>query len=370
MIPIYAPYLPEKYRKSAHQCIDSGWISNHGIYIKLASDKLSSIIGSKYCILMSNGTCATHALFMAVRFKHPTIRTFYLPDGCFIAPHNCALMEFGRETDVQFKLLKMDNNTMNMCCDEESIATLDNGSCVVVVHNYGGIVNVPRLKTLRPDLIFIEDNCEGLFGTYGGVYSGTAALCSSASFYGNKILTTGEGGAFFTNDVDIYNYISRVYSHGMTNHRYVHDVVGFNYRMTNVQAAFLYDQLMDLPSILRMKRFVFETYTNIILNSPILLKHITFITSETNTIRADWIFSIKMSTIGSYDDVERYMSMREIQIRPFFHPIYAHQHLREIYPITTPPLPYIGVMLPSSPDLKYDDIKYILLNLEGYIINN
>ena len=83
MIPIYKPYL-EKYKESAKEAIESEWISNHGMYVDLASKLLCEILGVKYCILMNNGTSATHSLYKALKYKYPTIKKIYIPNNVFI----------------------------------------------------------------------------------------------------------------------------------------------------------------------------------------------------------------------------------------------------------------------------------------------
>ena len=208
MIPIYIPYL-NKYKGSAISAINSNWISNYGINIKNSEEKLKKILNVKYCILMNNGTSATHALFIALKHKYPDIKKIYVPNNVFVAPWNCALMQYPKE---QIEVMKINEKTLNINTDEDYIKSLEQKSCVLIVHNLGNIVNVPRLRRLRPDIIFIEDNCEGLFGKYENKFSGTDCLCSAASFYANKTLTTGEGGAFFTNDEDVYEYIKSTYS--------------------------------------------------------------------------------------------------------------------------------------------------------------
>jgi dTDP-4-amino-4,6-dideoxygalactose transaminase len=111
----------------------------------------------------------------------------------------------------QLEVMKMSLDTWNIETNENYIESLDKNAAVLIVHNLGNIINVPRLKKIRPDIIFVEDNCEGLFGKYNEIYSGTSSdsLCSSISFYGNKIITTGEGGAFLTNHQDIYEHIKK-----------------------------------------------------------------------------------------------------------------------------------------------------------------
>jgi perosamine synthetase len=289
MISIYEPNIIG-YSKSAINAINSGWISNHGEYINKSNNKLREIMNCKYSILMANGTCATHCLFLAIKYKYPDVKKIYVPNNSYVAAWNSALMVYSMD---QIEVMKMDLDTWNINTDEEYIKTLEQNTAVLIVHNLGNIVNVTRLKQIRPDLIFVEDNCEGLFGEYEGIYSGTfeGVLCSSISFYGNKIITTGEGGVFLTNNEDVYNYILKAYSQGLSHERYLHDTHAYNYRMTNIQAAFLYDQLNDIRAILDNKRKIFQNYENLL--EPLINEGcIKLFKKENNTKSADWIFVI------------------------------------------------------------------------------
>jgi perosamine synthetase len=233
---------------------------------------------------------------------------------------------------------------------------------VVIVHNLGNIVNVPRLKRIRPDLVFVEDNCEGLFGKYEKEYTGTAeaTLCSAVSFYGNKTITTGEGGAFFTNDLEVYKYIKTFYSHGMSDIRYVHNIQGTNYRMTNIQAAFLYDQMNDIDHILMRKAKVFANYESLM--EDLVTRHVVrFLKKEANVELANWMFVIRIPGM-SYDAFETYMSEKNIQVRPLFFDIHTHQHLQNIIKPLEDSVVNIGegAMLPSYPELSLEDQEYIV----------
>jgi len=298
-ISIYNPNI-SLYSSSAVEAINSGWISNHGKYIDLASNKLSDILKNKYTILMANGTCATHCLFLSIKYKYPEIRKIYVPNNAYVAAWNSALMVYAIE---EIEVMKMNLDTWNINTDEKYINSLDKNSAVLIVHNLGNIINVPRLKKIRPDLIFVEDNCEGLFGKYNDIYSGTSCdiLCSSISFYGNKIITSGEGGAFLTNDKDIYKYIKKLYSQGMSETRYLHNVHAYNYRMTNIQAAFLYDQFNDLENILANKKQIFYNYEKL-LQSLINKGKVSLFKKEQNTENADWIFAVRI--IGNSKSIE------------------------------------------------------------------
>lgn len=359
-IPIYEPYII-KYKQLALEAIDSGWISSHGKYVPLATEKLRSLLGAKHVILLNNGTSATHALFLALRFKYPHIKTVYIPNNVYVAAWNCALM--GGYSNL--KVLKMNPETWNMNTEEKYIQSLDKNSAVLIVHNIGAIINVPRLKRIRPDLVFLEDNCEGLFGKYRSEspesttwYTGTfpGTLCASLSFFGNKTMTCGEGGAIIVNDTETYQYLIRACNQGNTNERYIHDVLGYNYRITNIQAAFLYDQLKEVESapthreiehVLTMKERIFRYYYDSLSSCDgIKLQAV-----EKDTIHAHWLFAVRVVGV-SFKKISAHLSSKGIDSRPMFYPIETHSHLKHLFTVPTE-IPYEEiVMLPSYPTLN------------------
>ena len=360
-ISIYKPYL-NKYKSSAIDGVNSEWISNHGKYIELANNKLKNILNVKHSILMSNGTVATHCLFMSLKFMYPNINKIYIPNNVYVAVYNCALMEYNIN---QLEILKINDNTWNMECDEEYLLSLEQNSAIVIVHNVGGIINVDNIKKIRPDIILIEDNCEGLFGKYNNKYTGSSEsiLCSSISFYGNKTITSGEGGAFITNNNNLYEYIKSVYSQGMTNKKFIHNVHAYNYRMTNIQAGFLYDQLNDINHILELKKNVFNNYIKL-LETEINNNQIKLQQYDDNCERANWMFCLRiMNNIKNIDELTDYFLQNNIEIRPFFYPYYSHEHLQSIFSKCNDNCEILNqsiIMLPSFPELKYEQQIYIV----------
>jgi len=367
MINIYEPNIIN-YSSSANHAIKSGWISNHGKFVELANELLKDITNSKHSILMSNGTCATHCLFLALKFKYPNVNKIYIPNNCYVAAWNAVLMEYNIN---QIELMKMNINTWNITTDEEYIKTLDENAAVLIVHNLGNIINVPRLKRIRPDLIFLEDNCEGMFGKYENTFSGMSesSLCSSCSFYGNKIITTGEGGAFFTQDEAVYNYIKSVYSQGMSETRYLHNLHAYNYRMTNIQSGFLYDQLDDLENILENKYKIFQTYDKL-LEGLVKLGKIDLIKHEENTIHSPWIYALRIvNNTKTIEETCVFFKENNIDIRPFFYPINAHEHLKmvENNDETSHILNKEIIMIPSSPNITYEEQKLVVDVIYNFI---
>jgi len=369
LIPVYKPNL-KNYKESAINAIHSEWISNHGKYVDLATNKLKDILNVKNIILMNNGTCATHCLLLALKYKYPQIKKIYIPNNCYVAVYNCALMEYNIN---ELEVLKINNMTWNMEMSKDYLLSLDKDSAIMIVHNLGGIIDVDYIKKIRKDIILIEDNCEGLFGKYNNKYTSAsnAVLCSSISFYGNKIITTGEGGAFITNDDFIYNYIKHIYSQGMTSIKFIHNLKSYNYRMTNIQAAFLYDQLNDINTILKMKKKIFTTYKKL-LKDDINNKKITLQKNKKNCISADWMFAIRINNNNkNINDITKYFLDNNIEIRPFFYPYYYHKHLKEIPNkndnTISDELNKDIIILPSYPELTISQIIYIIKILKSLI---
>lgn len=354
MIPIYIPRI---FGDSAKKAIDSSWISSQGEYIEKTKKLLSEKFNIPYTILMNNGTSATHMLIKALKFKHPSINKIYVPNNVFVAVWNVIIYEYPKEC---IEMLDMDPLTLNMNVDEKYILNLEKNSAVMVVHNIGNIVNVPRLKRLRPDIIFIEDNCEGMFGKYENIYTGTSSssLCSAVSFFANKTITCGEGGAFFTHDEDIYNYIYKTINHGISNKKYIYETLGYNYRMTNIQAALLYDQLLNLDKIIEDKDKIFKKYEKELKNI------ISIPNTEDNTQKSNWIFICGIE--GPYESFELFMKGKNIDIRPFFYDIQLHAHLKYIDSKEFK-LNKTYIMLPSYPDLKDEEQNYIIESIKLYI---
>jgi perosamine synthetase len=357
MIPIYKPHI---IKDSIYKAIDSEWISNYGEFINLSKKKICEIFNIKHCILMNNGTAATHCLFIALKYKYPNIDTIYISNNSFIAVYNCALMEYD---ESNINIMKM--NGINIDLSDDYILSLNKNSALVIIHNLGYIVDVIKIKKLRPDLIILEDNCEGIFGKYYDKFSGTESLCSSLSFYANKTITTGEGGCFLTNDDNIYEYINSLYSHGMTNKRYIHDKIAYNYRMTNLQAALLYDQLNNYENILLLKKNIFNKY-KLLLNDLYNDKLIDFINDDINTTNSYWMFSFIIKNLN-YNDFEIYMKNNNIEVRPFFYDVNEHLHLKNIISFYKSDYNNNGIMLPSYPDLNEEQLIHITNTIKNYI---
>ncbi len=361
MLPIYQPYLPSSCLQYAHDALDSTWISSQGVYIDKAKEKLKEIIGSKYLILVNNGTCATHMLALGLKFKYPNLKKIIVPNNVYVAAWNSFLFSGGWD----FEVIDADVNTWNI--DHSKIKGTGKDTAFLAVHNLGNIINVPALKKKYPDMLIVEDNCEGLFGTYDGKYSGTESLISSLSFFGNKTITSGEGGAVLTADEEIFEYLNSIRGQGQSSQRYIHDKLGYNYRMTNIQAALLYGQLMILDEIREKKSAVFELYKNELSG----VDEISFQKTEVGTEHAEWMFGLRFNKFDFVKKrmLELFLFENNIETRPMFYSINQHAHLSTIKSDNTVAdmLNHQCLILPSFPELTRSQILTVTRKIKDFL---
>ena len=351
MINIYEPYLNKDILKYAHDALDSTWISSNGKYLNLVKDMLTEKNGSKYVLLCNNGTTATHMLAIGLKYKYPKIKNLIVPNNVYVAAWNCFLM------NPIFNLIPIDSDIDTWNIDLELLdKTIQKYSpedtAVLIVHNVGNIVNVPKLKDKYKDYVFLEDNCEGFLGEYEGYKSGSKSFVSSVSFYGNKTITSGEGGAVFTDDEDLFEFLNSVRTQGSTSKKFIFDKLGYNYRMTNIQAALLYGQMEYIDEILEKKQIIFDRYRS-------NLNEFSFQKIEENTKHSNWMIGINLKK--DVKDLCYSLFQQGVETRPMFPPMSKHLHLNKYVgdEANSKELYNTCIILPSYPTLNKKQIDYI-----------
>ena len=325
-IPFFKkPFNINKSIEYVNDAINSTWISIGGKYIDLCEDKLKPIVGCKHVILTQTGTAAIHCMIKCLKYKFPNCKKIYVPNNTYIACINSLLHEFPIE---YIELIDVDINTLNI----EDVSNLEKNACLFVIHNIGSITNIPKIKRERPDLIIFEDNAEGYFGKYEGKQTGSEGIASSLSFNMNKNFTCGQGGAFCTNDDELYQYIKSYTRHGFTGKKFHYQIVGNNYRMTNVNAAILYSQIEQYDAILKDKKNMYNLFKKYINSIP----NVSLQKIESDVQNSYWNIVIRIKNNSSYENIEEQLKKYNIDSRPMFLPIQSFDHLQNIkYPKNT-----------------------------------
>jgi perosamine synthetase len=255
------------------ECLDSGWVSSAGSYVDRFERGLATYTGATHAITTSNGTAALHMCLLLAGVKAGD--EVLVPTLTFVATANAVsyLAATPHFVDSEAVSLGVDAAKLDACLRDTARVT--GGVCVnrrtgariralVVMHVFGHPADLDALSEVarRWHLVLLEDAAESLGSTYHGRHTGNAGLLSALSFNGNKVLTTGGGGAVLTNDAALGRRAKHLTTTARTPHRwgFLHDEVGYNYRLPNLNAALGCAQLEQLGSILERKRRLAARY--------------------------------------------------------------------------------------------------------------
>jgi len=364
LIPVYQPYFSKRTIGYAKDALDSGWVSSLGPYKAKAEELLKKTLSVKYVVLTNNGTSATHLLAAGLKFLHPHIKNILVPDAVFVAAWNSFIF------NPSYNLIPVpsDPHTWNVdlqLLEKEAQRHTPQDTAILLVHNLGNIININEVKKRCPKFVILEDNCEGFGGKYNGRSAGTQSLAASLSFFGNKNITCGEGGALLTNNRKMYDFVKKTHSQGQSTERYVHDIMGYNYRMTNIQAALLYGQLKDLRFILSEKQKIFDYYRSSLKSDSVALQVVDPCCSHSN-----WMFGVKLREF-TYPLVSAFLSQYGVDTRPFFYPMSCHHHLvKHAAPENEGVAQALNqkvCVLPSYPGLQQKELKKIAQHVLKFI---
>ncbi len=354
MIPIAEPSIGGEELNNVMEAVKSGWISSKGKFITKFEESFANYCGVSYGIAVSNGTVALHLALKALGITKGD--EVIVPTLTFIATANAVKY-------CNAKPVFVDSPPDYWCINPEKIEEkiTDKTKAIIPVHLYGHPCDMDWIKDIAKEhnLYIIEDAAEAHGAEYKGKKVGSLGDISCFSFYGNKIMTTGEGGMCLTNDEELAEKMRILRDHGMNpNKRYWYDVIGFNYRMTNLQAAIGVAQVKKLDEFIGKKREIAKIYNS-------YLKDINGITlpPEMNWAKnVYWMYSVLIEKeFGiNRDELMKKLEKNEIETRPFFYPIHEMPPYKnnENFPVAEK-LSKGGVNLPSSLKLKTENIKEI-----------
>ena len=358
-IPFFdLPYKIDKSIPYVNDAIKSTWIAIHGKYINECQKKISELVGCKYTILTLTGSAAIHCMVKCLKYKYPECKKIYIPNNTYIAVANILLEEYDAE---MIECIDVNIDTLNI----ENVAGLDKNAALFVVHNIGGITNIPKIKRERPDLLIFEDNAEGFMGKYENKPTGSESIASTLSFHMNKNFTSGQGGAFCTNDKELYEFVNSYSQHGLTNKKFNYKMIGQNYRMSNLSAAILLSQIELKDEIMMEKINTYNIYKKYLKNNT----NISLQKINQNTENSFWNIVVRVKGNRKYEFIEQKMNEYKIELRPMFLPLQKFDYLKNLtYPSNSNAFSISNeyIFIPFN-KVKEHNIKYICDMLNKFV---
>lgn len=355
-IPIAEPWFGAKERMLLKECAQSGWVSSKGRFVGEFEQLFASYCGVKYGVTTSSGTSALH-LALACLDIGPGDEVI-VPTLSFIGTANP--VTYCGATPVFVDSLP---DTGNLDPAEVAKAVTAKTQAIIAVHLYGHAARMDELLAIaaKHGLYVIEDACEAHGAEYKGAKLGSLGTVGCFSFYGNKIVTTGEGGMLVTNNRSIADRAQLLRDHGMSKQRrYWHAQIGFNYRMTNLQAALGVAQMARIERVVGRKRLNARIYKSQLEG----VRGITLPEEASWARHVYWLYTVLIEDRFriSRSRIMKELALRGIETRPVFYPItnmppYRNGRLQR-FPVAEK-FARQGLSLPSSPLLKPDSIRRI-----------
>jgi perosamine synthetase len=356
VIPISQPKLSQREIDYVTDAVKSGWVSSLGRYVDKFEQDFAAFCGTRYAVSVSNGTVGLHLAFKVLGIGAGD--EVIVPDLTFVATAN-AVVTAGAVP------VMVDVRRDSWCIDVERIAAAitPRTKAIVPVHLYGHPADMPAIMALakKHKLYVVEDAAEAHGASIAGTRVGAFGDCGVFSLYGNKIITSGEGGMITTNDPDIYARSRYLRDHAMSKDvRYWHTEVGYNYRMTNIQAALGLAQLEQIDDFLRQRARLLDLYRQK------LEPHGFECNPKVNAEPVNWISCAVVKGLGRArrDAVAARLRERGVDTRPFFFPMsmfpmYADANVTA----TDNPVSYAlsenGFNLPTFVDITEEQISEV-----------
>jgi perosamine synthetase len=360
MITVNTPLVAKNAQKYVSDCIKSGWLSSAGSYIDKFEKNFADFVKVKYAVTTTNGTASLHLAMTALEIGPGD--EVIVPDLTIIS---CALAVI--YTGAKPVLVDVEKDTGNIDPKKIEDKITKKTKAIMVVHLYGHPANMDPILSLakKYNLKIIEDAAEAHGAEYKGKIVGGLGTVGCFSFYGNKIITTGEGGMLVTNDETLYKRakLLKDLAHS-PKRRFVHEKIGFNYRLTNIQAALGTAQLEEVSSYIEKKRNMAKLYIEGLKDIPEIE-----LPKEMNYAKSVyWMFPILVSKNCpiTRDQFREKLKNLGVDTRDFFYPLHDQPVLlnlglfkNEKYPVTTD-LSKRGFYIPSGLALTKKEITQVI----------
>lgn len=349
-IPIMEPLLGGNELAYVSECVRTNWISSQGRFVRDFERMMAEFHGVEYALAVSNGTVALHLALDALNIGEGD--EVIVPNLTFAASINSIIYTGARPVIVD-----VEADTWAISPEKIRAAISPRTKAIMPVHLYGFPCDMLAIEAIAREhnLLVVEDNAEGLGTSLNGQLMATFGDAATFSFFGNKTVTTGEGGMIFFKDKTHYEKAAILRDHGMSKQRkYWHDYVGFNYRMTNLQAAIGVAQMERIDEILDKKCQIGTRYNELLTG----IEELTLPPQSPDVRNTYWLYTLlvnEQKTDLTRDDIIKKLLQNGIEARPVFYPLHVMPPYLQYASGSYPNTEYIsrqGFSLPSSVGLS------------------
>jgi len=358
-IPVAAPVLDGREAEYVAECMETEWISSNGRFITAFEKAFADFCGVKHAIATNNGTTALHLALVALGIQPGD--EVIVPTLTYIASANSV-----RYCNAVPVLVDSDKQSMNLDPAKVAAAVTPKTKAIMPVHLYGHPADMDPLREIaeKHKLFIVEDAAEAIGAEYKGKRVGGLGTCATFSFFGNKIITTGEGGMVTTDDDELAAKLRLFRGQGMDpERRYWFNVIGYNYRMTNIAAAIGLAQMERADHHLSRRARVAAAYNE---KLAALSDHLELPVTANWAKHSHWMYvvTLKDSVAKSRDAVMAALDKENIETRPVFYPMHEMPPYAEErrYPVAEH-LSARGINLPTHGRMTDRDIDRVVAAL-------
>lgn len=378
-VPLSIPNFEGNERKYVDDALDQGWVSTGGAYITELEEKLAEFLHVEKTAAVQSGTSALHLSLIACGVQPGDM--VIVPTLTFIAAVNPVRYQFAEPVFMDCDdSLCMDPLKLRCFCENECVtedgqlkhkATGKTVKAIVVVHVFGNMADMEAIMDIAQEfhLKVIEDATEALGtqytkGRYAGKFAGTIGDFGAYSFNGNKIITTGGGGAVTAKDPTEVEHLKYLSTQAKDDpHFYIHNEVGYNYRMTNLQAALGVAQMEELPEFIHRKQKNYRLYQQLLQE----FSGGTLLSFREGTSSNQWFYSLKLDMEKlqgkNMRDVITTLQERGVQTRAIWGLIHEQLPYQDAIAYEMEKAPYYSsciLNIPSSTQITDDDIRFVV----------